>query len=231
MIALRQRIQKWIDSNTRAQKAYGEAIKGLQRELENTGAVTEEVYAKVNRTFTGITENAAKTGLAGQSMMEKLMAGYAKYGGWSIITRTMGSVFRQVYKVIDAVKELDAAMTELRKVTNLTEGAYSRFEKTAAQMAKRVGSSVSDAVNATADFARLGFELDESALFCAELRTDKGERKSLGRFTGKGLRRRTLHVNAMPCESVQLYFYGHGGCVIRDVEIIYENMKGDPAYV
>lgn len=75
------------------------------------------------------------------------------------------------------------------------------------------------------------FELDESALFCAELRTDKGERKSLGRFTGKGLRRRTLHVNAMPCESVQLYFYGHGGCVIRDVEIVYENMKGDPAYV
>ncbi len=75
------------------------------------------------------------------------------------------------------------------------------------------------------------FELEDSSLFGAELRTDRGERKALGKFTGKGLRRRTFHVNTLPCENIRLYFYGHGGCTIRDVEIVYENMKGEPDYV
>ncbi|MBE6812165.1 MAG: hypothetical protein E7523_04710 [Ruminococcaceae bacterium] len=71
------------------------------------------------------------------------------------------------------------------------------------------------------------FELGESSLFGVELRTDRGECRQLGRFTGMGLRRRILHVSALPCETVQLYFYGHGECTIRDVEIIFENAKGE----
>ncbi len=75
------------------------------------------------------------------------------------------------------------------------------------------------------------FELGDSALLCVELRTDRGEIKQLGRFTGKGLRRRILHVSALPCEAVQLYFYGHGACTIRNVEIIFENAKGEESRV
>lgn len=75
------------------------------------------------------------------------------------------------------------------------------------------------------------FELGESSLFCVEMRTDRGERRQLGRFTGKGLRRRTLHVNMLACETVQLYFYGHGPCTIRDVEICFENAKGEMSRV
>ncbi|MBR2415011.1 MAG: hypothetical protein IKB13_10970 [Clostridia bacterium] len=71
------------------------------------------------------------------------------------------------------------------------------------------------------------FELGDASLFCVELRTDRGERRQLGRFTGKGLRRRVLHANVLPCETLQLYFYGHGACTIRDVEIIFENAKGE----
>ena len=69
------------------------------------------------------------------------------------------------------------------------------------------------------------FELGESSLFCVELRTDRDERLQLGRFTGKGLRSRTLHVNVLPCESIQLYFYGHGECTLREVNVVYDKMK------
>jgi len=80
---------------------------------------------------------------------------------------TGGSV---VYKFVSAirqgitsVKNLDLAMTELRKVTDETEQTYDRFVKTASQSAGKIGSTVTDYVNATADFARLGYSLSESA--------------------------------------------------------------------
>ena len=46
-------------------------------------------------------------------------------------------------------------MTELRKVTDETEATYAKFLDTAGQTGARIGATVSDFVNATADFARL----------------------------------------------------------------------------
>lgn len=71
------------------------------------------------------------------------------------------------------------------------------------------------------------FELGEASLLNVELHTDRGEKKLLAKFTGSGLRRRILHVNALPCETVRLYFYGYGDCIIRDVEITFEKAKGE----
>lgn len=75
------------------------------------------------------------------------------------------------------------------------------------------------------------FDLAEASLLCIDLRTDRGESRTLGRFTGQGIRSRTLHVNMLPCEEFQLYFYGNGSCSVRDVEIVYECAKGEMSRV
>lgn len=72
---------------------------------------------------------------------------------------TLRNILREAYQ---NVLDIDKAMTELRKVTNETERTYEAFGQTAANVAQRVGSSVADAINSTADFARLGFDLDQS---------------------------------------------------------------------
>lgn len=61
------------------------------------------------------------------------------------------------------VLELDKAMVELKKVTDETDASYARFRKTASGIAKSVGATVADTINSTADFARLGYSIDESA--------------------------------------------------------------------
>lgn len=67
-----------------------------------------------------------------------------------------------VYRVIGwiregvtAVKELDSAMTELKKVTDETEETYDKFLDTASKIGNKVGSTMKDIVSSTADWARL----------------------------------------------------------------------------
>jgi TP901 family phage tail tape measure protein len=69
----------------------------------------------------------------------------------------------EVRKGIDYVKEIDLALTELKKVTDETEASYKKFLKTAAGTASEIGSTVSDFTEATANFARLGYTMTESA--------------------------------------------------------------------
>ena len=68
-------------------------------------------------------------------------------------TMLLLSSFRDLY---NNVKELDAAMTELKKVTDGTANTYIRFLDNASERAQKLGASLVDVVSATSDFARLG---------------------------------------------------------------------------
>ena len=61
----------------------------------------------------------------------------------------------QIRKGIQYVREIDVALTELKKVTNETEEAYDKFLDTAAKTADKVGSTIKDVISSTADWARL----------------------------------------------------------------------------
>ena len=70
----------------------------------------------------------------------------------------MGLISRGIQEIrqgITYVREIDSALTELKKVTDETEESYDRFLQTASKTAAKVGSTVQDVVSSTADFARL----------------------------------------------------------------------------
>ena len=58
--------------------------------------------------------------------------------------------------------EVDTAMTELKKVTNETNTTYSQFLDNASTRAAKLGATLSEVVNATADYARLGYDINEA---------------------------------------------------------------------
>ena len=80
-------------------------------------------------------------------------------------TSTMGihAVIRVLRQGVTYIREIDAALTELKKVTSETASTYDNFLQTASKTAGTLGSTVADFVNATADFARLGYNLQEAA--------------------------------------------------------------------
>lgn len=70
---------------------------------------------------------------------------------------------RGVRSVIDNVRKLDTAMTNLKKVTDETDAIYSRFVDNASKSAKRLGVTITDLVESTADFSRFGYSLAEAS--------------------------------------------------------------------
>ena len=72
-------------------------------------------------------------------------------------------VFGELRKGIQYVREIDKALTELKKVTDETEEAYDKFLKTAAKTGERLGSTISAVTEATATFAKLGYSMQQAS--------------------------------------------------------------------
>ena len=79
-----------------------------------------------------------------------------------MVTMTLQRVISTFRQMLAAVRDVDTALTNLRKVTTATEGDLNRFMKGVGDSAYRMGSSISDLVNATAEFSRLGYDLNQA---------------------------------------------------------------------
>lgn len=101
-------------------------------------------------------------GLATDTLGGKIKNMYQRFGGWSLVTNSMYKAVEGIRLMVDDVRNIDSAMTELRKVTNETDSTYSKFLDGASDRAKGLGATIADTVDATADFARMDYTLDEA---------------------------------------------------------------------
>ena len=107
----------------------------------------------------GISKNASMWEKFGSSLSKTTKQFTNAFMGASVAYKAI-SEFKKGYQY---VKNIDLALTELKKVTDETEKSYQNFLQTASKTASVIGSTVTDFTNATADFARLGYTMNESA--------------------------------------------------------------------
>lgn len=89
-----------------------------------------------------------------------------KIGEISSYVTGMGAINlakNQLKQGIQYIKEIDDALTELKKVTDETEETYDKFLKTASKTADKLGSTIKEVISSTADFSRVGYTLEQSA--------------------------------------------------------------------
>lgn len=136
------------------------------RESYNNVTISLEEYTKrMNELKTSnisTKETLKDNGDAAKTLGERLVNLAKKFTQWFSASQMVMFLYRSAKKMIDAVKELDAAMTELKKVTNETDETYNQFLNHAATRAKKIGVSLTDVVNTTADFARLGLSIEDA---------------------------------------------------------------------
>ena len=164
--ALMDRLLSFIGDNTIVARQNAEAISEMFVTLAKGANITEAEIKSVTSALSAMKSAANISGTSGKNPIDRLQdglsSGWDKFGAFSIGTNIMMDLANGARKAITAVKELDSALTELRKVTDLTESEYDQFMDRAAVSAREVGASVVDTVNATADFARLGYSVSEA---------------------------------------------------------------------
>lgn len=119
---------------------------------------TKELRFALKENYAIIQQNGDAT----KGLGEHVVGLGKKFTAWFGISQLIMAAYRAIRKMITAVIELDTAMTELKKVTDETDETYQRFLENASTRAKKLGASLTDVVKTTADFARLGFTIDEA---------------------------------------------------------------------
>lgn len=146
-----------------SQKQNLDSIIDYAKELKNAGKVTAQEIEKIKISFSGLKADVASTGNMGKNffsqigsrltdMNSKFVAQFLSWQDW----------IRYIQQGINTVRELDEAMTEVRKVSEATESQYASFQRTIASTAKEIASTNKELLNSSADFLRLGYSLDQA---------------------------------------------------------------------
>lgn len=164
----REQIVRFYSANSRLSSGrndveFGAPLRKMIESLSTGTTIPLKDLKAIEAAYADIRARALSAGVAGRSMMDSVVNAYERFGGWSIVTRSLMALTRNIKQMITNVIDLDAVMTELRKVTNETDKTYQEFFDNASVRAKELGVTVVDTVNATADFARLGYSLEDAA--------------------------------------------------------------------
>lgn len=118
----------------------------------NGAVITQQ--GETSKLATGWQEFTGALGGVGKSIMQYIGRSFTI---WAIISK--------LKKGFNEVKEIDSALTELRKVTDETEATYKNFLQTMSKSGEAVGSTVKDLTNSAADWARLGSIIKSAPLY------------------------------------------------------------------
>ena len=165
--------QNWSAArNGRSSDAYGSinyGIKDLEKylsELEHGEMTVEEFQQKLaslRKSFAESSNTIKNAGENTKTLSERVGGLAAKFTSWLTVSQIVMKLYSSLKKMVTAVIDIDTAMTELKKVTDETSAVYAKYLDDASVRAKKLGATIADTVTASADFARLGYTLDEAA--------------------------------------------------------------------
>lgn len=101
-----------------------------------------------------------KTGM--EQFLDSVGAKFKEVGRYIISFGSFYRIWGEIQKGYQYVKEIDTALTELKKVTDETDDTYAKFLKTMSQTGAEVGATVSNLTNMAASWARLGYTIEQA---------------------------------------------------------------------
>lgn len=138
----------------------GKSLYELLEALNQSDA--PEKIGELKKKYAELRAESKKLGLESKNLLdvfEKLLGQHLSTMITMAALHKMQNALRIVYQ---NVVEVDTAVTELRKVSEYTGKSLEEYMGRAAEQAQKLGVSISDYVNSTADWKRLGYS-DEDA--------------------------------------------------------------------
>ena len=145
---------------------FDDAFNKLNFSVKNSDGTFTKMTASINEARTAIHATAGATGeVTGrfEAFFGELKGKFKSIGSYFAASMGWEEILQQVRQGFQYVRDIDAALTELKKVTNETDATYNNFLQSMSKTAGVVGSTVADLTNMAADWSRLGYSLEDSA--------------------------------------------------------------------
>lgn len=138
----------------------GKSLYELLEALNQSDA--PEKIGELKKKYAELRAESKKLGLESRNLLDVFEKLFGQHLSTMITMAALHKMQEALRIVYQNVVEIDTAVTELRKVSEYTGKSLEEYMGRAAEQAQKLGVSISDYVNSTADWKRLGYS-DEDA--------------------------------------------------------------------
>lgn len=137
-------------------------VEWLNRINEGLQSIDASQVARARQELQVFQAQMKATGQATETFGNKMKRFFKEFTQWFSASQVIMTAIQGIKNMISTVTEIDTATTELKKVTNETGTAYEQFSERAEQSAKKLKTTITDIVDATSGWSRLGYGLEEA---------------------------------------------------------------------
>ncbi|MGE9950109.1 phage tail tape measure protein [Coprococcus catus] len=145
----------WLKNNSKAAKDYGDRLKELA-ELQRTATNADDLknYTKQVNDIKTLAASQGKTGASFGAEFKRATLQIGQfagiYGGWQLVTDS-------IRKSVSELKEMDSTLTEISKVSDMTQSQLKQLGENSFDYASKYGKKVNDYLQGVTEMNRSGF--------------------------------------------------------------------------
>lgn len=130
--------------------------------IENKGTNSKAVIDKLSTDFRQLSADINVAQQKTMSFKEQMAEAGKKFGMWSGVTTLYFKAIEGIKSMITNVIDLDTSLTELRKVTELTDDQIVKFTETAYEAGTEIGRTGKEVIDATQIFSQAGYSISKA---------------------------------------------------------------------
>lgn len=157
---LKSQLMDYLEKFPKVSSAMGDSVRELQAALADPNAYQN--IGKLKQQMAELRAQAKALGLESESLFDKFEKLFGQHLSTMITMAALHKMQDALRIVYQNVVEIDTAVTELRKVSEYAGKSLEEYMGRASEQAQKLGVSISDYINSTADWKRLGYS-DEDA--------------------------------------------------------------------
>lgn len=151
-------ISNYMDKNQKVTARFGAELDKIILRLRKVEF--EDEAKEIISDFRNIQYQARQMGLTTFTFIDKIKLRFADLGAYLASFASFYEIIAIVRRGFEIVKEIDKVNIELRKVSDATDSRLAVSFDNSTESAKELGATISDVVSATADWSRLGYDID-----------------------------------------------------------------------
>ena len=137
---------------------FSDKLANLNSQLSSNNITAADFNDKMHSLKNEVSEASTATKAMGQSILDIV----GKFTKWYLISGVVTGTINSLKQMVQDVISLDAAMVELNKVFDGSEEELEKVKDRAYEVANQVGRTGIEVINATTEFKRMGYTIDES---------------------------------------------------------------------
>lgn len=136
----------------------GEKTKYSAAEAANLKERIKEIQAESSK----IKGNGSTGSSSGKGLVNNLTSIGSKFAQYFLVGNVISTTRNAIHQMVESVTELDSALVEMKKVSDLTNEGLNQFTENAYKIGEAVSRTGTDVINAASAFSRMGSSAKEA---------------------------------------------------------------------